>query len=131
MLFRTRDHTLSDLSEDEISSLGVDEESPVSRSRVFMCLGGSNTVDPVIGVSAVDKEDWFMLCSDGVWSAFDQEELVQSMVHSSRDIPDASRLVHQAINKLGDQADNSSLIFASAHGKSQSPGLISRLFARH
>ena len=129
MVFRTRDHALSDLSEYEMDSLGLDQDSQASRGQVFMCLGGSNSIDPELGLTAIDQDDWFMLCSDGVWSAYDEKELVRITVDSDHDIPDASRFVQKAVEKLGDQADNSSIIFARPGEIEAEQGLFSRLFA--
>ena len=82
-----------------------------------------------MGLTSIDQDDWFMLCSDGVWSAYNEDELVRIAVYSDHDIPEASRFVQQAIDKLGDQADNTSIIFARPGEAEAEQGLFSRLFA--
>jgi serine/threonine protein phosphatase PrpC len=76
-----------------------------------MCLGGRNRVEPEIGSAAVGARDWFLLCSDGLWSQLEEDDLLQAggagAAHTS-----AADIVTQARQRAGVTSDNVSLVLA-------------------
>jgi serine/threonine protein phosphatase PrpC len=128
-LFRTRDHTLSDLGDEELDQLGIDGRESLDTSQVFMCIGGRNEIRPETGLTAVDDRDWFLMCSDGVWGALDTNELAGTFNAPGTRQERASTLVNQAILRNGKNSDNSSLIYACASRNKPHRGVFSRLFS--
>lgn len=103
LLTRTRDHTVAEL-------LGEDTGTRPD-NRLYMCLGGQNVVEPEIGASAVGENDWFLLCSDGLWNQIDSAEMAERLGDvASADA--ASSLVSLAATRGGTLSDNVSLVLA-------------------
>lgn len=118
LLFRTADHSLAELlaGKDDTAAEGQRD------SRLYMCLGGSNRVDPEIGSAAVGAQDWFLLCSDGLWSQLDDVDLLQAAGGGSA-YGSAAQLAAQALERAGTASDNVSLVVA----RQRPEGLLRRI----
>lgn len=113
---RTYDHSkvqnLLDLGQiDEFEA-----ETHPERNKVLNCLG--SPFEPMIdlgGDVALCIDDMLMLCTDGVWSAMDEDSLVRQL--SSAPVPDAVPLVvNDAVARAGAMADNATALAMSWEG---------------
>lgn len=112
LLFRTRDHTLAELLQggaapgpaaDAVASVG---------HRLYMCLGGKNELEPEFGATAVGRNDWFMLCSDGFWNQVGPEEVARSLTARPAERRSAADFAALATQRGGSGGDNVSLVLA-------------------
>ena len=102
---RTRDDSLvqtlvdaGELKESEMS------EHP-DANKVLESVGGSSQPTANLGKGEVSAGDGFLLCSDGLWSALEAEEMGR-LVHEEP-APSAVRtLVTRAVERAGKDADN-------------------------
>jgi serine/threonine protein phosphatase PrpC len=104
LIARTRDHSYSELR--EALSHVVPIEEKVNRNVLFTCLGspGKPVVD-VAGPMVLREGDRVLLCSDGLWSSVEDNDIVTMManyaLHDS--VPE---LVEQALRNGGEKSDN-------------------------
>jgi PPM family protein phosphatase len=110
VLERTRDHS----KVEAMVAMGLIDESEQDdhpeRNKVFNCLG--SPFEPTLEVSAgvqLQPGDYLLLCSDGVWGGFKDNDLVASLSQASLDtvIPE---LVRRGSQKYGKGADNATAI---------------------
>jgi serine/threonine protein phosphatase PrpC len=103
-LLRTRDHSMLERQKT------VAGAPPGNRNMLFSCLGSSSA--PLFDVSGpleLHSGDRILLCSDGLWSALSDQELVKGM--SQGPLEDAvDRLVNEALRRSGAKADNVSAL---------------------
>lgn len=104
LLTRTKDHSFAEQA--KAGASGVNGSSRLNRNVLFTCLG--SPVKPVYSVSAalpLQQGDKLLLCSDGLWSNLNDDELVFDLSHKSVDcaVPD---LVEAALRKGGEGCDN-------------------------
>ncbi len=101
---RTRDHSYSELQQTLAQVVPIDAR--FNRSVLFTCLGspGKPVVD-TSGPVVLRPGDRIMLCSDGLWSVVDDQEIVDTL--SQRGLSDAvPELVEQALRNGGSHSDN-------------------------
>jgi len=101
---RTRDHSLS---EQKLGKQGDDARAEVAnRNVLFTCLGSpTKPVFSVNGPVNLMQGDRVMLCSDGLWSAVSEDDIVHHLSQKPVDaaVPD---LVEQALRTAGSSSDN-------------------------
>lgn len=109
-LARTRDHS----KVQEMIDLGLIDErdsgTHPERNKVLNCLG--SPFEPTIeqgGDVALEPGDTLLLCSDGVWSALLEEELVEQLASESV-LTGVPRLVQRAVGHAGPMADNATAL---------------------
>jgi serine/threonine protein phosphatase PrpC len=98
VMARTRDHTPVEdmvqkglLSDDSISTHPM-------RNAVSRCLGGEPALPKItFGERHLQHADTLLLCSDGLWSALDEQRLC--------DLPDSPDALCQRVDQLADEAD--------------------------
>lgn len=101
---RTRDHSYSELQQTLAQVVPIDAR--FNRSVLFTCLGspGKPVVD-TSGPVVLRPGDRIMLCSDGLWSVVDDQEIVDTL--SQHGLSDAvPELVEQALRNGGSHSDN-------------------------
>lgn len=110
---RTRDHT----HVETLLQQGVITESQINthpmRNYVDSCLGGEIDIAEISKTGAMDVEagDVIMLCSDGVWSAFQDNALARFLGESDEDIETQTQsLCDLAVQRCHPYSDNSSAI---------------------
>lgn len=110
VVLRTRDHS----KVQNLIDLGmIDERDSAThpeRNKVLNCIG--SPFEPTIelgGDVALQAGDTLMLCSDGVWSALPEDELVESLSGESV-MTAVPRLVQQAVGHAGPIADNATAL---------------------
>jgi len=104
---RTQDHTLTELMAADGADAG--EDGAPASNQLYMCLGGENAVVPNFGASALGRDDWFMLCTDGFWSQVRLHEVARLMgVDGSLDEV-AKQLVALARRRASENCDNITL----------------------
>ncbi|MFV0680541.1 PP2C family protein-serine/threonine phosphatase [Ottowia sp.] len=101
LVTRTRDHSYAEVQ----ANAGVSIEG-VNRNVLFTCLG--STIRPMFDVAGplkLEDGDRVLLCSDGLWSSVEDEEIVR--VLGAAPVAEAvPELVDHALEVAGDQSDN-------------------------
>ena len=97
--FRTRDHSLQELDVNVEMESELDSQHSDIQHKLYMCLGGMNQVEPEHGICAVDQNDWFVLCSDGVWNTLELEEFISSRTQDSSECSMAEYLAKLAVQR--------------------------------
>ena len=112
MVFRTRDHSLAELKQAGINNFGRTEDSNRDNHLLYMCLGGNNDVRPEYGAKSLTSDDWFLLCSDGIWSGLQPWEMTRANTTDDQPGCSAMQLAEIAIRRNEPSADNASIILA-------------------
>ena len=101
LLTRTRDHSYSE----QQSNLGHFDAS-INRNVLFTCLGSPQR--PIYDLSApvpLQHGDKLLLCSDGLWSALPDHEIVNILSVNPVGIA-VPELAERALRKAGESSDN-------------------------
>lgn len=104
LLARTRDHSYSELQETMAQVVPISER--FNRNVLFTCLGspGKPVIDSA-GPVLMQPGDRVLLCSDGLWGALPDPEIVT--VLGERAVCDAvPELVERALRTAGPRSDN-------------------------
>ncbi|HTQ01920.1 MAG TPA: protein phosphatase 2C domain-containing protein [Casimicrobiaceae bacterium] len=106
----TKDHSKVQYLVDQ-GIIGADEivQHP-DRNKIFSCLGG--LVDPVIDLSRrtpLRNGDIIVLCTDGLWSVFDQREIA-TWLTSTPILTTAPQMMREGEKRGGPDGDNLSAI---------------------
>lgn len=104
LLMRTRDHSL--VEQDLLNPSALRSAHARNRNLLFTCLG--SPVPPVyqlVGPVTLQQDDRVMLCSDGLWSALSEDDIVCDLSQKPVDVavPD---LVEKALQLAGCHSDN-------------------------
>lgn len=126
LLSRTRDHTVAELVGEQAGAESGEAQRGADH-RLYMCLGGQNELQPEFGASAVGKDDWFMLCSDGFWNQVSADEAASFRPGSASAGTRAADLATMATRRAGSDGDNVSLVMATPR-LARSDGVWRRLF---
>jgi len=106
----TKDHSKVQYLVDQ-GIIGADEVvSHPDRNKIFSCLGG--LVDPVIDLSRrmpLRNGDILVLCTDGLWSVFDQREIA-TWLTSTPILTTAPQMMREGEKRGGPEGDNLSAI---------------------
>jgi serine/threonine protein phosphatase PrpC len=106
----TKDHSKVQYLVDQ-GIIGADEVmSHPDRNKIFSCLGG--LVDPVIDLSRrtpLRNGDILVLCTDGLWSVFDQRE-ISTWLTSTPILTTAPQMMREGEKRGGLDGDNLSAI---------------------
>lgn len=110
VLTRTLDHTATErLREDGV----ITEEEMLShpeKSRLLKCVGGPQKPSVSIGgETPLQRGDTLLLCSDGVWEAFAENELGRYLNYDSLD-EGIEEMVIEAEHRRRDACDNMSAV---------------------
>lgn len=105
LLVRTRDHSFS-----EQQSHQKHRTEPINRNILFTCLGSPQR--PIYDMSSpltLHHGDKLLLCSDGLWSALGDDEIVQHLAQHpvAQAVPE---LTERALRKAGPTSDNVTLL---------------------
>ena len=105
LLTRTRDHSYL-----EQQSAGVIRMDRINRNILFTCLGSpTKPVFDVTGPIVLQQGDKILLCSDGLWGALNDIDIVRHL--STQSVSDAvPDLVEMALRNGGDHSDNVTVI---------------------
>lgn len=122
LVSRTQDHSYVAQIASDMARMGR-----INRNVLFTCLGSpTRPVFEVVGPVPLQQGDRILLCSDGLWSAVSDDDIVRhiSAVPVSQAVPE---LVEQALRKAGERSDNVTALalewetpdaFVSTHGVS-------------
>ena len=109
LIGRTKDHSKVQYLLDQ-GIIGAHEVADhPDRNKIFSCLGG--LVDPVIDLSRrtpLRNGDLIVMCTDGLWGVYPQEEMARADRHADPQVV-AARL-REAEARGGSEGDNLSLI---------------------
>lgn len=118
LAMRTRDHSkLQHMLDSGSISLEQATDHP-ERNKIYNCLGGF--APPNVELSKktrVRHGDTFLLCSDGLWSPFADDEILD-VVSGYPVIQAVQRLMDQAESREGEKSDNISAIGMTWSGDS-------------
>ena len=107
LVSRTRDHSISQWMQDHQQT-----ENPHARNALYTAMGeqAEQLQVEVSSPRTVSPGDWFLLCSDGLWEHFTDEEL--GLLGSNlRNDKGCSAYIHQlALTRSQGQADNLSSV---------------------
>jgi len=122
---RTRDHS----KVQNLIDLGmIDERDSAThpeRNKVLNCLG--SPFEPTVelgGDVALHPGDTLMLCSDGVWSALPEADLLEPLTAESV-LTGVPRLVARAVGHAGPVADNATALAMTWEAGADKPALSS------
>ncbi|HEX5683305.1 MAG TPA: PP2C family serine/threonine-protein phosphatase [Ideonella sp.] len=104
LIARTRDHSYTELQNTLSQVVPIDAK--FNRSVLFTCLGspGKPVVDTV-GPVTLQTGDRLIVCSDGLWSQLNDEEIVELL--STRSLSDGvPEMVERALRNGGTHGDN-------------------------
>lgn len=109
LIYCSRDHsvtqTLADSGEITREAMRTHE----SRNLLLQCLGQMATPNPEIRQGFLLGEERLLLCTDGFWEKFSDEELARAMTGESVDAI-LDRLKETALSRAGEDSDNISAI---------------------
>ena len=104
LVTRTRDHSL--LEHDLLKPSALQPQAPKNRNVLFTCLGSpTKPVFAVVGPVSLQQGDRIMLCSDGLWSALKEEDIVADLSRHPVDVA-VPELVEKALRLAGRKSDN-------------------------
>lgn len=124
-LQQTEDHSLRQL---QINSGVAPEDATVPANQLYMTLGCSGTMEPLLGGCRPADGDTFLLCSDGFWGNLDLNEVARSLACSRFDEALGRGWVQQAKRAGGEKGDNISLVLARY--EAEPDGILERLWHR-
>ncbi|MCW2310682.1 PP2C family protein-serine/threonine phosphatase [Rhodoferax antarcticus] len=104
LLMRSRDHSL--LEQDLLKPSALRSDNVRNRNVLFTCLGSpTRPVYDLVGPVNLQQGDRVMLCSDGLWSALSEQDIVADLMQKPVDlaVPD---LVEKALRLAGSHSDN-------------------------
>jgi len=129
---RTRDHSLVELMLSQGHIEAGDPDARALRNQLYMRLGGDSEPEPNFGATAVNAGDLFLVCSDGLWSPAEGDDLLSGAEGQDADPALAERLVAWARAAGGADADNISLALARWYPEEAGglKGLLQRAFSR-
>lgn len=117
---RTRDHS----KVENLISLGLitaeDAETHPERNKVLNCLG--SPFEPSIEINAhfpLHDDDVILLCSDGFWSGQREHEMAAALNGGEPVAAVVPRLVRQAVEKNGINADNTTALVLRWHDETE------------
>ena len=113
LLYRTQDHSVVQLMMDRGDIREADVADSGIQNQLYMCLGGTTVPEPYHDALEVEKNELFMLCSDGFWSYVEPQEVVDFMKEQPLDEDGAEQLVEIAKERGGSEGDNISLVLIS------------------
>lgn len=117
-LYRFRGHELVERTKDQslvqlLVDMGeIDEEEALKhpdRSVITASLGGYDAPEIVTGEATVRHGDSIVLCSDGLWSQVEPQEMVEAAMADDLDAA-ADALVQRAETRAGAKSDNVTLV---------------------
>jgi serine/threonine protein phosphatase PrpC len=118
LLSQTTDHSVAAFSCEDRDGRLAAAAAGTADNQLYMCLGGQNALLPEFGAAAVDEGDWFLLCSDGLWSQVAPGEASRTFVESGGDPATAAQLAQLAARRGGSHSDNVSLVLAANYSNS-------------
>ena len=110
LLLRTRDHSYMEQGE-----RFVGDTTNVNRRVLFTCL--CSPTRPIFDVSlpmVLRQKDRLLLCSDGLWSNLNDDEIVQHMTTPGKPLDLLlPNMVEDALRRGGDSCDNTTVLGVS------------------
>jgi serine/threonine protein phosphatase PrpC len=108
---RTRDHSIAQVLVDQGKITKEEAHAHPDRSTLFQSLGGDEYLAVESGSAVLSGDDFFLLCTDGVWNQVEENEFMAlAGEESSRRQHHAEELVRRAVERAGADADNASLL---------------------
>ena len=124
---RTLDHSVVELMRLRGKITEEEMKTHPDQNRLCGALGGEAAPEPDVGSKDAEKDDGFLLASDGLWENVSDQEL--EAVFAAADLSDTlQRLILQAKANAGPSCDNISV--AAARHRQATPSPMVRLLRR-
>lgn len=108
---RSRDHSVPQLLVD----MGKIDEAEMAdhpdANRLTETVGGKREPDAYFGFADLERDDGFLLCTDGLWSTLSMEELAVAFKNASLELA-AQELASIAADRGGKEGDNVAVALA-------------------
>jgi PPM family protein phosphatase len=98
----TRDHSLVEemkAARPDLSETKLNRVAP--RNVVTRALGSKDELDPTVYVNTFAAGDLYLLCSDGLWGAIDDDERILALCTATADLEQACQSLLDAANDAG------------------------------
>ncbi|MFI3291266.1 MAG: PP2C family serine/threonine-protein phosphatase [Opitutales bacterium] len=105
--YRTKDHSLVQILVDRGKAKEEDMGTHPDQGKLYNCLGGESGHDADFDVVDIQKDDWFLLCTDGFWEHLSRIELASLYPENESH---ASDLLLEAVKNGGQECDNVTFI---------------------
>ena len=110
LISRTFDHSLIQALVNQGKLAPSDMATHPDRALLLQTLGGSDFYPVELASSALGDDDLFVLCTDGVWNALSDSELLSlTGCEPNQRQSRVEELVELAVKRSGERADNASL----------------------
>lgn len=104
--WRTRDHSVSQLLLDQGEISEEDLATHPDQNKLYRFIGGDKKTD--VSVKTIDdcsSGDAFLLCSDGFWTQFNNDEIA-GLYNSKNPQQALQEMTNRAFERAGDKSDN-------------------------
>ena len=128
LLTRTVDHSaIEKLHQEGVISAEEMQDHP-QKNAITKCVGSPRNPSISLGEETLlHNSDKLLLCSDGVWEAFEPDEIARYLRHPYVDVG-ITEMLHDAENKMQEQCDNiSAICFRWDDATSTQPALQDKL----
>lgn len=127
LINQTIDHSAMQLMIDQGLAESDSDEANAVQNQLYKRLGGSKDPEPDFNSSDLEAGDFFMLCSDGLWQAFDDKQILDILEKYPIDQDGPEHLVNLALQHGGSNCDNISVVL-SQNLKNSKKSLLSKVF---
>lgn len=112
LINQTIDHSAMQLMIDQGLAENNSDEANAVQNQLYKRLGGSNDPEPDFNSSDLEAGDFFMLCSDGLWQAFGDKQILDILEAQPIDQDGAEHFINLALQQGGPSCDNISVILS-------------------
>jgi len=123
---RTEDHTFLELMVQRGAVKEEDMGSHPDQNTLLQSLGGEEFIAPSMGEAVIDKDDAFLLCTDGFWERTKPEEMLElAFARRAEATEFLKQAVARALERNGPKGDNVTVALALPVREKRRAGLAS------
>lgn len=130
LINRTVDHSAMQLMIDQGLVEDNSDEANALQNQLYKRLGGDNDPEPDFNSCDLEPGDLFMLCSDGLWQAIEDKQVLGILEEHPLDQDGPEQLINLALKNGGSNCDNISVMLSENLQKPQKSylGKVSSFF---